>query len=179
MIRAFNGKTPRIAPSAFVSEAAYVVGDVEIGEDSTIWPGVVIRADVQGIRIGRNVHIEDGSILHAVQTPLIIGDDVVIGHGVVLHCHEIAGNVLVANNATVLEGVKIGRYCVIAAGSLVRPRTVIPEGSFVEGNPAEVKGDIRENQRERILGGARLHRELAKQFRAAGLEANKEGFLKT
>ncbi len=168
MIRAFGEKRPRIDPSAFVSEAAYVVGDVEIGPECTVWPGAVLRGDANAIRLTRNVHIEDGSVLHAVQTPMVIGETVVVGHGVVLHCARIGDTTMVGNGATVLEGVEIGSRCLIDAGSLVRPRTVAPDGSFVSGNPAEVLGETRDGQLRRIELGARLQRELAAQFREAG-----------
>src|SRR3990172_8298186 len=102
MIRAFGEKRPRIPPSAFVSEAAYIVGDVEIGPDCTVGPGAVLRADANAIRLARNVHIEDPSLLHALQTPLELGDTVVIGHGVVLHCARVGDRSMVASNATVL-----------------------------------------------------------------------------
>ena len=83
MIRSFRGKTPRIADSAFVSEVAYVVGDVEIGEDSSVWPGAIIRGDFAPIRIGRNTHVEDNTLVHSGE-PLTIGDNVLVGHGVVV-----------------------------------------------------------------------------------------------
>jgi len=102
MIRSFNGKTPKIADTAFVSEFAYVVGDVEIGEKSGVWPGAVVRGDFGSIRIGQNSHIEDNAVLHAWKS-LIIGDNVTVGHSAVVHCLRIGDNVLVGNNATVLD----------------------------------------------------------------------------
>ena len=95
MIRSFNGKTPKIAESAFISEAAYVVGDVEIGENSSVWPGAVIKADFGKIKIGMNSTIEDNCILHAAPDSLIISNNVHIGHGVVINCHLIDDEVLI------------------------------------------------------------------------------------
>ena len=177
MIRAFGEKRPRIHPSAFVSEAAYVAGDVEIGPDCTVWPGAVLRGDANSIRLTRNVHIEDGSIVHAVMTPLVIGDTVVIGHSVVLHCARVGDGTMIANNATVLEGAEVGSRCVVDANSLVRPRTVVPDGSFVSGNPAEVRGETRPDQLRRVELGARLQRETAARFREAGLGQPREVLL--
>jgi len=177
MIRTFGDRRPRIHPSAFVSEAAYVVGDVEIGPDCTVWPGAVLRADANAIRLTRNVHIEDGSVLHAMQSPLVLGDTVVIGHGVVLHCARVGDQTMVANNATVLDHAEIGARCVVDAGSLVRARTVVPDGSFVSGNPAEVQGETRPDQLHRIELGAQLHRRTAAQYREAGLADYREVLL--
>ena len=111
MIRSFNGKTPKIADSAFISEAAYIVGDVEIGENSSVWPHAVIRGDTGRIIIGKNTAVEDGVIIH-IGGPdfdtMIIGDMVNIGHGAVIHCERIGNNVLIDMNATVLQEAKEG-----------------------------------------------------------------------
>lgn len=138
MIRAFDGKTPKIADSAFVSEAAYVVGDVEIGENSGVWPGAVIRGDFGSIKIGENTQIEDNTVIHT-GTKMEIGDHVTIGHSVVVHCLKIGNHVLVGNNATVLDFAEIGDNCIIGANSMVATGQKIPSNSFVIGVPAEVK----------------------------------------
>jgi carbonic anhydrase/acetyltransferase-like protein (isoleucine patch superfamily) len=169
VIRSFDGRTPRVHESAFVSEAAYVIGDVEIGPDCTVWPGAVIRADANAIRLERNVHIEDNAVLHAVQTPLLIGDTVVVGHGVILHCARIGNNVLVANNATVLEGAELGDFVVVDSNALVKARTIVLARSFVSGNPAQVLGETRPEQARRVQGGARLHLRTAALYKEAGL----------
>ena len=145
MIRSLPGKTPKIAASAFVSEAAYVVGDVEIGENSTIWPGAVIRGDFAKITIGDNVMVEDNCVLH-VGDPMVIGNYVNIAHGAVVHASKIGNHVLVGINATVLHEVEIGDYCIIGANSLVSQRMKIPDRSFVAGVPAEIKGKPTEEQ---------------------------------
>ncbi len=138
MIRAFNGKTPKIADSAFVSEWAYVVGDVEIGEDSGVWPGAVIRGDFGSVRIGKNCQIEDNSVVHA-GTDLEIGDNVIIGHSAVIHGLKVGNSVLVGNNATVLDYAEIGDSCIIGANSMVATGQKIPSNSFVVGVPAKIK----------------------------------------
>ncbi len=140
MIRAFNGKMPKIADTAFVSEFAYVVGDVEIGEGSGVWPGAVVRGDFGSIRIGKGSHIEDNAVLHAWKS-LTIGDNVTVGHSAVVHCLRIGDNVLVGNNATVLDDTEVGNFCIIGANSMVRAGQKIPDRSFVVGVPAKVKAE--------------------------------------
>ncbi len=157
MIRSFNGKTPKIADTAFVSEFAYVVGDVEIGEKSGVWPGAVIRGDFGSIRIGKNSHIEDNAVLHAWKS-LIIGDNVTVGHSAVVHCLRVGDNVLIGNNATVLDDTQIGDFCIIGANSMVRAAQKIPDRSFVVGVPAKIKAEFSADEIEN------LHRELAGRY---------------
>jgi carbonic anhydrase/acetyltransferase-like protein (isoleucine patch superfamily) len=137
-VRALGDKVPRVAATAWVSEAAYVVGDVEIGEGSSVWPGTVVRADVAPVRIGSGTHIEDNCVVHTGM-PMVVGDNILVGHGVILHCKEVGDNCLIGNNATVLDGAVIGDHVLIAAGSLVMGGTTIPPGSFVVGAPATVR----------------------------------------
>ncbi|MFC1925968.1 gamma carbonic anhydrase family protein [Chloroflexota bacterium] len=169
MVRTFNGKTPKIAPTAFVSEAAYVIGDVEMGENSSVWPGAVVRGDVAPIKIGDNSQIEDNCVVHT-GSPLVIGDSVHVGHNVVIHCSKIGNNVLVGNNATLLDDAEIGDYCLIAAGSLVGEGVKIPSGSFVVGMPAKVKGTIKPEQLARIEYGVKYYVKLTEEYKKQGLE---------
>lgn len=168
MIKSLGGKTPQVAQSAFVSEAAYVVGDVEIGDNSSVWPGAVIRGDFAKITIGRNTQIEDNSVLHT-GAPMTIGDNVHIGHSVVVHCHRIGNNVLVGNNATILDNAEVGDFCIIGANALVSQGMKIPDRSFVAGIPAEVKGQVKAEQLSRIEKGVELYVQLAKKYKAEGL----------
>lgn len=168
MIRSFSGKTPQIAESAFVSETAYVIGEVEIGENSSIWPGAVIRGDFAFIKIGANTQIEDNCIVHT-GTPMSIGDNVHIGHGVVVHCQKIGNNVLVGNNSTLLDRAEIGDFCVIGAHSLVTPGMKIPDRSFVIGVPAEIKGEPSPSQMEWIEKGTTAYIKLAQEYKKQGL----------
>lgn len=168
MIRSFNGKTPRIHPTAWVSESAYVIGDVEIGPDSTVWPGAVIRADFSSIHIGRNTHIEDNSVLHAVR-PMVIGDNVTIGHSVVVHAARIGNSVLLSNNSVVLDDAEIEDFCVVSSGSVVPARMRVPSLSFVEGVPGTIQGELRPHQAERVRNGGPHHTRMAAQYRAQGL----------
>jgi len=145
MIRAFGGKTPEIAQEAFISEASYVVGDIEIGEHSSVWPGAVIRGDYAKVTIGSYVHLEDNCVVHC-GAPLVMGSYIIVGHGAVIHCARIGDNVLVGSNATVLDRAQIGDGCIIGAGSLVTPDTIIPPRSFVVGSPAAVRGKVTKEQ---------------------------------
>ncbi len=168
MIRSINNKTPKIAESAFVSEAAYVIGDVEIGENSGVWPGAVIRGDFAHIKIGNNTMIEDNSVIHTGM-PIEIGDNVTIGHGVVVHGKKIGNNNLIGNNATILDDAVIGNFCMIGAGSLVSPGMEIPDESLVMGIPARIKGKITPIQRQRLTSGSQAYRELVKLYKKEGL----------
>ena len=168
MIRSLNGKTPKIAESAFVSEAAYVIGDVEIGENSGVFPGAVIRGDFAHIKIGNNTMIEDNSVIHTGM-PIEIGDNVTIGHGVVVHGKKIGNNNLIGNNATILDDAVIGNFCMIGAGSLVSPGMEIPDESLVMGIPARIKGKITPIQMQRLNAGSRAYLELVKIYKKEGL----------
>ncbi|MDY7018991.1 MAG: gamma carbonic anhydrase family protein [Chloroflexota bacterium] len=176
MIRIFNGKKPVIADSAFVSEAAYVVGDVEIGENSSVWPGAVVRADFGKIQIGRNTAVEDNCVIHSGslsaangRQDVVIGDNVIIGHGAVTNCHKIGSNVLIGMNSIILHDVEIGDFCVIAAGSLVRQGMNIPDGSFVAGVPGEIKGKASAEQLLWTQGNPEVYPRLARQYKEQGL----------
>jgi carbonic anhydrase/acetyltransferase-like protein (isoleucine patch superfamily) len=174
MIRDFNGKSPRIAASAFVSESAYVVGDVEIGEHSNVWPGAVIRGDFGTIRIGCNSSVEDNCVIHS-GTPssheghVFIGDSVLIGHGAVLNCRSIGSNVLIGMNATVLHDAEIGSFCIIGAGCLVGQGMNIPDHSFVVGVPGKIVGRPSEKQLWWVKEGRKEYTELARQYKMQGL----------
>lgn len=168
MIRSFEGKEPRIDASCFVSEAAYVVGDVTIGARSSVWPGAVLRADFGPIQIGQNSHIEDNSTIHHGPEGVRIGDNVTVGHNVVIHCRSVGDSTLIGNGAVLLDGAEIGSGCVVAAGAVVRPGTVAPDNSFVAGVPAQVRplpAELKEHTGKWNSGYA----ELAARYRKAGL----------
>ena len=168
MIRTFNGKTPKIAESAFISEAAYVVGDVEIGENSSVWPGTVIRGDHAPIVIGQNTQIEDNCIVHT-GTPMFIGDNVHIGHNVVVHCQKIGNTTLIGNHATLSEYAEIGGCCVVGAGALVTPGMHVPDRTFVVGVPAKVKGEVSEDRIEITKQSVDIYVKMSKAYKEQGL----------
>jgi len=169
MIRSFSGVTPRIADSAFVSEAAYVVGDVEIGENSSVWPGAVIRADFGKIIIGENCTVEDNCILHAAPDALIIGNKVHIGHGATINCHLIGNSVLIGMNATLLHEAEIGNQCIIGANCLVMQGMKISDKSFVTGTPGKIKGEVSPQQLRWTEEGPKAYANLAKEYKEQGL----------
>jgi gamma-carbonic anhydrase len=144
MIRAYRGKKPEIAPSAYVDPAAVIIGDVAIGADSSVWPCTVIRGDVNYIRIGARTNVQDASVLHVMRDeyPLILGDDVTVGHNVTLHGCTIASRCLIGMGSIILNGVTIGEGSIVAAGALILERTQIPPGSLVVGHPARIKRQL-------------------------------------
>jgi carbonic anhydrase/acetyltransferase-like protein (isoleucine patch superfamily) len=141
MIRAYRGKRPQIAATAWIDPAAVLIGDVIIGEDSSVWPCSVIRGDVHYIRIGARTNIQDGSVLHVMRDeyPLILGDDVTVGHAVTLHGCKIESRCLIGMGSIILNGVTIGAGSIVAAGTLLLERTNIPPGSLVVGHPGKIK----------------------------------------
>jgi carbonic anhydrase/acetyltransferase-like protein (isoleucine patch superfamily) len=146
MIRALGNKVPKIAESAFVSEAAYIIGDVEIGEKCAAFPGAVVRGDFGPIRIGSYVLIEDNVVIHGAPSGLDIGDGVTLGHGAVINSRRIGSKVLIGMNATILHDSEIGDHCIIAAGSVVGQGMKVPDGSFVAGVPGRIVGKATEEQ---------------------------------
>ena len=167
MIRSLKDKTPVVHPSAYVNEAAYVVGDVEIDEGATVWPCAVLRGDGK-IRIGRDTHVQDGTVVHS-GTLAEIGNNVNIGHSVVIHDVKIGDRCLIGNNATVLSQVEIGHHSLVAANAMVRQGTKVPPYSFVVGVPAEVR-PLSQAQRERLdTGVTRGFADLAHEYSESGL----------
>jgi carbonic anhydrase/acetyltransferase-like protein (isoleucine patch superfamily) len=153
--------------SVFIAESAVVVGDVQFGEDCNVWHQCVIRGDVAPIRIGKRVNIQDGSLLHCKHgVALEIGDDVAVGHHAVVHCKRVGGGTLVATRATILDDCEIGEDCIIAAGAVVPPRTIIPNGSVVMGIPARVVRPIRPDEREYVRYVVRGYMELSRRHAA-------------
>ncbi len=180
MIRSFDGKSPRIDPSAFIAETAFIIGDVEIGAGSSVWPGAVVRGDFAPIRIGAGTHIEDNSVVHTGM-PLTIGDNVTVGHGVVIHCRSIGDRCLIGNNATLLDEAEIGEGSIVAAGAVVTPRSKVPPRSFVAGVPGEVRGPASETSRGRSRGveqgerpGAGGYADLIRRYKEQGLDSRRE-----
>ena len=156
MIRPYRGVSPRIAASCYIDPSAQVIGDVEIGERSSVWPNVTIRGDVNAIRIGNESNVQDNSVIHVEHDiyPTIIGDRVTVGHSVTLHGCVIEDDCLIGIGAIILNGAKIGKGSVIAAGALVPERMEIPPGSMVMGMPAKVKRELRPDEVERFRENA-------------------------
>ena len=164
MISSFDGKTPKIAPSAFISDMACIIGDVEIGENSSIWPGAVVRGDMGSIVIGDNTQIEDNAVIHSrVQ----IGSNVVIGHCAVVEALKIGDYVLIGNGAIILDRAEIGNYCIVGAGALIREEVKIPDRSLAAGVPAKIMGEVNA-EREAKLKWFLYSREFVDKHKAEG-----------
>jgi len=168
MIRNFGGKKPQIAASAYVDPQAVVIGDVTIGEHSSIWPCVVARGDCHWIRIGARTSIQDGCVLHvqAGKYPLIVGDDITVGHGVILHGCTVESSCLIGMGSIILNGAVIGAGSIIAAGTLIAERTVVPPGSMYMGVPGKLRRAVTEGEREMIAASAERYVGYKDSFRA-------------
>jgi carbonic anhydrase/acetyltransferase-like protein (isoleucine patch superfamily) len=151
MIHIYRGRLPRIAPSAYVAESADVIGDVEIGENTSIWFATVLRGDIEPIRVGSNSNIQDGSVVHTIEgSPVVVGDWVTVGHRAVVHGCTIEDNCLIGMGAILLNNVRVGEGSIIAAGALVAEKTVIPPRSLYLGVPARFKRELRESDQQFI-----------------------------
>ena len=143
---------PRIAESAYIDSSAQVIGDVEIGERSSVWPNVTIRGDVNYIRIGAETSIQDNTVLHVdhMVYPCIVGNRVTVGHSVVLHGCEVADGALIGIGAVVLNGAKIGAGAVVAAGALVTEGSEVPAKMVAMGSPAKVRREVTSQEQARF-----------------------------
>jgi carbonic anhydrase/acetyltransferase-like protein (isoleucine patch superfamily) len=163
----YGGQSPRIHPSAFVAAGARIIGDVEIGEESSVWFNAVIRGDVHSIRIGRETNVQDNAVLHVTEVthPLVIGDRVTIGHMAMLHGCTVEDLSLIGIGAIVLDGAVIGTQSFIAARALVTPGVVIPPRSMVMGSPAKVVRPLRPDELEGLVESARHYVQHARAYR--------------
>ena len=168
MLIAYHGHSPQLDPSTYVQPSAQIIGDVIIGAQSSVWFNVVIRGDVQPIRIGARTNIQDNSTVHVTRGrwATIIGDDVTAGHAVVLHGCRVGNRCLIGIGAIVLDGVEIGDDCLIAAGSLLTPGTKVPPQSLVMGHPAKVVRRLRAEELAHIEESALHYVAHAADYRA-------------
>jgi carbonic anhydrase/acetyltransferase-like protein (isoleucine patch superfamily) len=174
-IRTYQGQKPRIAKHVYVDATAVVIGDVEIGEHSSVWPLAVIRGDVHHIRIGKRTSVQDGSVLHVTHAgpynpdgyPLLIGDDVTIAHKVMLHGCTIGNRVLIGMGTTILDGVTVEDEVVIGAGTLVPPGKVLESGFLYLGNPVWKARPLTAAELEFFHYTSKRYVDLAAQYIAA------------
>lgn len=162
-----DGTSPRIAATAWVADSAQVMGNVVLGEDSSVWFGTVIRGDTETISIGRGSNIQDASVLHAdIGKPLVVGENVTVGHQVMLHGCTIGDESLIGIGAVVLNGARIGKNCLVGAGSLVTEGKEFPDGSMIMGSPAKVVRQLSPEQIEGLKMSARHYIDNARRFKA-------------
>ena len=156
MLRPYRGVLPRVHPTAFIDDSAQVIGDVEIGEDSSVWMSAVIRGDVHRIRIGRRSNIQDGTVVHVMNRthPTTIGDHVTVGHAALLHGCTIEDRCLIGMGAILLNGAHVGSDSIVAAGTLVVEEMHVPPRSLVMGSPGKVKRTLTDAEVESILAYA-------------------------
>ncbi len=168
-IRRFKDHYPQIHQSCFVEDSAQVVGDVELGAESSVWFNTVIRGDVNPIRIGRRTNIQDLSMIHVLKDrySTVIGDDVTVGHHVVLHGCRVGNRVLVGMGAILMDDVEVGDDCIIAAGALLTPGTRVPSGSLVLGSPGRVKRSLDAKERAWLLESAGNYVEYSREHQAS------------
>jgi carbonic anhydrase/acetyltransferase-like protein (isoleucine patch superfamily) len=168
----FGGKSPKVHPSAFLAPTAVLIGDVEVGEDSSIWFGAVLRGDHpdHGIRVGRRSSIQDNAVLHVSAVgPTVVGSDVTVGHGAAFESCEIRDGALIGMNAVLLHRAVIGEESLVAALSVVPAGMQVPPRSLVAGAPARVKKILQGSSADWISGGGHHYVELSREYLAQGI----------
>jgi len=165
------GKTPKIDLTAFISESATIIGDVEISAGSSVWPNAVIRGDIQPIRIGEKTNIQDNAVIHTpahFEAPVVIGRNVSIGHSAVLHGCEIGDNSLIGIHAVILDKAKIGSWVLVGAGAVVPQNVVIPPRSLVVGVPGRVVRQLNDEDLKYIEENAEDYVKAVEAYRGIG-----------
>ena len=176
-LRAYRGVTPKLGARAYVDPAATVIGDVELGDDVSIWPGAVVRGDVERIRIGARSNVQDGAVLHVTHDgpfspggfPCSVGADVTIGHAAVVHACTIGDCCLIGMHATVLDGAEVKRHALVGAGALVSPGKVVGEGELWIGNPARCVRKLSDREIEALRYSAQHYVGLKDKYLAPPL----------
>ena len=167
MIRPYKGKYPQIPQSAYVDQASQVIGDVTLGERSSVWPCAVLRGDVNRIVIGDDTNIQDGSVLHGELDvyPVIVGSRVTVGHMACLHGCVVEDDCLIGIGAIVLNGARIGRGSIVAAGALVPEDMEVPPDSMVMGTPAKVRRSVTPEEKARFAENAQRYIRYRQDYR--------------
>jgi carbonic anhydrase/acetyltransferase-like protein (isoleucine patch superfamily) len=167
-LRAYRGAMPQLGARVYVDPAATVIGAVELADDVSVWPGAVLRGDVESIRVGARSNLQDGAIVHVTHdgpytpggSPCLIGADVTVGHGAVLHACTIEDRCLIGMHATVLDGAMVRRHAFVGAGALIAPGKVVGEGELWLGNPARCVRRLSTREIEALAYSARHYVEL-------------------
>ena len=171
-IRSHNGLHPKIAVGVYIDPTSIIIGDVEIGEGSSVWPMTVIRGDIHRIRIGKRSSVQDGSVLHVTHAgpynpdgfPLIIGDDVTIGHQATLHGCTIGNRILIGMSAVIMDGAVVNDEVMVGAGTLVPPGKVLESGYLYKGNPALRARPLTEQELKYFLYASKRYVDLAAEY---------------
>jgi len=166
MLAEFNGKKPKIDETVYIADSAEIIGDVEIGENSSIWHGAVLRGDSHYIKIGKNTSVQDNSVLHGTvdRFPTIVGDNVSVGHNAIVHGCVIGNNCIIGMGSIILEGAEIGDWCIIGACSVVTEGAKIPSESIVIGIPGKVVKKVSEEHKSRITENWKAYVELKNHY---------------
>jgi carbonic anhydrase/acetyltransferase-like protein (isoleucine patch superfamily) len=174
VVRSYAGKHPRIGKAVFLAETCALIGDVVVGDESSIWYSTVLRGDVMSIQIGARTSMQDGTVVHVTSQRFgtIVGDDCTIGHSAILHACTVEDSCLIGMGATILDGARVGRGSLVGAGALVTAGTDIPPGSLVLGMPARVVRPVNQKEREQIEYGAAHYVELARRYLAGEAESS-------
>ncbi len=163
----YKGITPKIDPTVFIADGVHIIGDVEIGKDSSVWFNTVIRGDVNFIRIGERTNIQDGTVVHVTNKkfPTHIGSNVTIGHSAVIHACTIEDYSLIGMGAIVLDNATVGKYCLIAAGAVVTMGMNIPEGMLVAGVPGKVIRPLTDDEKKFLAQSAQNYIDYVATYR--------------
>jgi len=169
MIRSYEGIRPRLGERAFVDPSAQVIGDVELGEDASVWMNAVVRGDVNRIRVGARTNVQDNSVLHVTsEHPTTLGEDVTVAHSVTLHGCTVERLCLIGIGAIVLNGAVVGEESIVAAGSLVPEGMQVPPRSLVMGAPAKVRRPVTEEERAGLRHYAQAYLGYKESYRREG-----------
>lgn len=163
----YDSVAPKIDDSVFIAPTAAVIGDVEIGEGSSLWFSTVVRGDFQSIKIGRNTDIQDNATIHVMaDVPTEIGNEVIIGHNAIVHARKIGNNCLIGMGSIILGYTEIGDNVIIGAGTMLTQHKKIPSNSLVYGNPAQLIRSLREDEIQALHESAMNYQKIAEKYKA-------------
>lgn len=168
MIQEYQGHVPSVDPTAYIHPTAVLIGDVQIGAESTVWPNATLRGDDGKIRVGARSSIQDGSTVHMTElwSNSEVGDQVTVGHNVIVHGAKIGSNCIIGMGSILLDNAEIGEFCLIGAGSLITQNKVIPPYSFVLGSPAKVLRQVTDKELAWIAYSWQRYVEQGRRYRS-------------